>query len=139
MSKNLFRIVLLCVVGAFALTTLYAQVPATPLTVTYTYSGLPLPLPVDSANVAALLQVVVPRSLTITKVTASVQVNYPAIGDLNVYMFSPKGTRAKLLERNCGSLLNIDSSFDDAATSKYADFCPPEPGRGPSRTTAAIR
>jgi subtilisin-like proprotein convertase family protein len=73
-----------------ALTTLNAQVPATPLTVTYTYSGLPLPLPVDSADVAALLYVTVPRSLTITKVTASVQVNYPAVGDLNVYMFFPE-------------------------------------------------
>lgn len=131
MTKSLIRIVLLCVVGALALTTLNAQVPATPLTVTYTYSGDPLPLPVDSADVAVLMKMSIPRSLTITKVTASVQVNYPAVGDLNVYMFSPAGTRTKLLERNCGSLLNIDSSFDDAAQSKYADFCPSEPGRGP--------
>jgi uncharacterized protein (TIGR03437 family) len=133
MSKSLIRIVLLCVVGALALTTLNAQVPATPLTVTYTYSGLPVPLPVDSADAAVLLYVSVPRSLTITKVTASVQVNYPAVGDLNVYMFSPIGTRTKLLERNCSSLVNIDSSFDDAASSKYADFCPSEAGRGPFR------
>jgi uncharacterized protein (TIGR03437 family) len=122
-----------CVVGALALTTLNAQVPATPLTVTYTYSGDPLPLPVDSADVAVLMKISVPRSLTITKVTASVQVNYPAVGDLNVYMFSPAGTRTKLLERNCGSLVNIDSSFDDAAQSKYADFCPAEAGKGPFR------
>ncbi len=133
MRKKLFRIVLSCVVGALALTTLNAQTPATPLTVTYTYSGFPLPLPIDSANVAVLMRVVVPRSLTITKVTASVQVNYPEVGDLNVYMFSPNGTRVKLLERNCGSLMNIDSSFDETAESKYADFCPTEPGRGPYR------
>jgi uncharacterized protein (TIGR03437 family) len=81
--------------------------------------------------VTVLMNVVVPRALTITKVTASLQVNYPAVGDLNVYMFSPGGTRVKLLERNCGSLMNLDSSFDDAAQSKYADFCPSEPGRGP--------
>src|SRR5512147_3170068 len=104
MRSRLFRMVLSCVAGAFALTTLKAQVPETPLTVTYTYSGYPLPLPIDSADVAALMKVVVPRSLTITKVTASVQVNYPSVGDLNVYMFSPNGTRVKLLERNCGSL-----------------------------------
>lgn len=133
MSKDLIRIVLACVVGALALTSLDAQVPATPLTVTYTYSGVPLPLPVDSANVAALLNISVPRSLTITKVTATVQVNYPAVGDLNVYMFSPSGTRTKLLERNCGSLVDIDTSFDDAAQSSYADFCPAEAGRGPFR------
>jgi len=131
MRKKMLRVMVSCVVGAFALSTLNAQVPATPLTVTYTYSGDPLPLPVDSADVAVLMKISVPRSLTITKVTASVQVNYPAVGDLNVYMFSPAGTRTKLLERNCGSLVNLDSSFDDAAQSTYADFCPSEPGRGP--------
>lgn len=133
MRRRLFQIVLSCVAGSFALSTLNAQVPATPLTVTYTYGGYPMPLPVDSADAAVLMEVSVPRSLTITKVTASVQVNYPVVGDLNVYMFSPAGTRTKLLERNCGSLVNIDSSFDDAAQSTYADFCPSEPGRGPFR------
>jgi uncharacterized protein (TIGR03437 family) len=133
MGKGLFRIALSCVIGACALTTLNAQVPATPLTVTYTYSGDPLLIPVDSVDVAVLMRISVPRSLTITKVTASAQVNYPAVGDLNVYMFSPNGTRVKILERNCGSLVNIDSSFDDAAQSKYADFCPAEAGKGPFR------
>jgi len=37
-------------------------------------------------------------------VTASVQVQYSGVGDLNVYMWSPSGTRTKLLERNCGGL-----------------------------------
>ena len=58
MRSKLFRMILSCVVGALALTTLNAQVPATPLTVTYTYSGDPLPLPVDSADVAVLMKVV---------------------------------------------------------------------------------
>ncbi len=131
MRNKLLRIVQLCVISASALTTLYAQAPATPLTYTYTYSGYAVPIPVDSADAAVLLNVVVPRSMTITKVTASVQVNYPEVGDLNVYMYSPIGTRTKLLERNCGSLVNIDSSFDDAASTMYKDFCPSEAGRGP--------
>jgi subtilisin-like proprotein convertase family protein len=42
------------------------------------------------------MEVVVPRSLTITKVTASVQVNYPAVGDLNVYLYSPLRTRTRI-------------------------------------------
>ena len=48
-------------------------------------------------------------------------------------MYSAAGTRIKLLERNCGSLQNIDTTFDDAATTKYGDTCPPEAGRGPFR------
>jgi uncharacterized protein (TIGR03437 family) len=62
----------------------------------------------------------------------SVNVAYSPVGDLNLYLFAPDGTRTKLLERNCGdtgTLINI--SFDDAATSKYSDFCPAEAGRGP--------
>jgi uncharacterized protein (TIGR03437 family) len=74
-----------------------------------------------------------PRSLTITKVTASVQVQYSGVGDLNVYLYSPFGTRVRLLERNCGSLVNIDTTFDDAAAQRYSDFCPSEAGRGPFR------
>jgi uncharacterized protein (TIGR03437 family) len=66
------------------------------------------------------------------------QVDYPEVGDLNVYLFSPQGTRARLLERNCGSLHNIDTSFDDAATTKYADFCPSEAGRGPFQSNEPL-
>ena len=73
------------------------------------------------------------RSIQISKVTASVQVQFSGVGDLNVFMWSPEGTRTKLLERNCGSLVNIDTTFDDSASSKYADFCPVEAGRGPFR------
>ncbi len=50
-----------------------------------------------------------------------------------MYLYSPLGTRTKLLERNCGSLKNIDTTFSDSASSKYADFCPSEAGRGPYR------
>src|SRR6185295_2403978 len=65
--------------------------------------------------------------------TATVQVQFSGVGDLNVYMLSPAGTRTKLLERNCGGLVNIDTTFDDNAADKYADFCPSEAGRGPFR------
>ncbi len=36
-------------------------------------------------------------------------------------------------ERNCSGLVNIDTTFDDSAQSRYTDFCPPEAGRGPFR------
>ncbi len=114
--------------------TLLAFVPlafAQTQTFTYTYTGLPLPVYPDDWNTVAVISMFVGKSIQITKVTASVQVEFSGVGDLNVYMWSPAGTRTKLLERNCGGLVNIDTTFDDSASSKYADFCPAEAGRGP--------
>jgi uncharacterized protein (TIGR03437 family) len=116
--------------------TLLAFVPlafAQPQNFTYTYSGLPMPVYPDDWNTAAVATLFVGRGIQISKVTASVQVQFSGVGDLNVYMWSPGGTRTKLLERNCGSLVNIDTTFDDSAADKYSDFCPAEAGRGPFR------
>jgi uncharacterized protein (TIGR03437 family) len=100
---------------------------------TYTYDGLPLPVYPNDWNTVAVTSMFVGKSIQISKVTASVQVQYSGVGDLNVYMWSPAGTRTKLLERNCGSLVNIDTTFDDSAPDKFSDFCPTEAGRGPFR------
>lgn len=132
-SMKKLSIVLSCVLFAGSLTAISAQSPATPFTLTYTYSGYAVPIMIDSANSASLLTITVPRALTVQKVTASVQLSYPNVGDLNVYMYSPLRTRAKLLERNCGSLRDVDTTFDDSAPSMYAEFCPAEAGRGPFR------
>jgi uncharacterized protein (TIGR03437 family) len=35
------------------------------------------------------------------------------------------------LQRNCGNLQNIDTTFQDAAPTRFSSFCPVEPGRGP--------
>ena len=102
-------------------------------TYTYSYSGVPLPVYPDDWDTVAVATILVPRSITITKVTVGVQVQFNNVADLNVYVLSPKGTRTKLLERNCSSLVNVDTTFDDSAQSKYADFCPAEAGGGPSR------
>jgi len=82
---------------------------------TYTYSGLPMPVYPDDWNTVAVSTIFVGRSIQISKVTATVQVQFSGVGDLNVYMLSPAGTRTKLLERNCGGLVNIDTTFDDNA------------------------
>ena len=119
--------------------TILSLVMATPLlfgqaqTFTYTYSGLPIPVYPNDWDIISVATIFVPRAISITKVTASLQVQYSGVGDLNVYMYSAAGTRIKLLERNCGSLQNIDTTFDDAATSRYGDTCPTEAGRGPFR------
>jgi uncharacterized protein (TIGR03437 family) len=106
---------------------------STPTTVTYTYSGYPVYIATDDADLISIASIIVPNALKMTKVTATVAVDYSQVGDLNVFLFSPDGTRVKLLERNCGSLVNINTTFDEAAPQKYMDFCPAEAGRGPFR------
>ncbi len=100
-------------------------------TYTFTYSGLSLPIYPEDWNTIGVIRLFVGKSIQISKVTAAVQVQYSGVGDLNVFMYSPVGTRTKLLERNCGSLVNIDTTFDDSAANKYSAFCPTEAGRGP--------
>ncbi|MGI8742997.1 MAG: proprotein convertase P-domain-containing protein [Bryobacteraceae bacterium] len=102
-------------------------------TVTFSYTGAPITIPPARANVAAVAEINVPTVLTINSVTVQVQVTYPAAGDLTMYLFSPNGTRTILLQNNCGNLANVNTTFDDTAQSKFSDFCPVEPGRGPFR------
>jgi uncharacterized protein (TIGR03437 family) len=103
-----------------------------PVTANFTYHGLPLAILPDSADVITVANITVPRAIKMTKVTAQVQIQYPNTGDLNVYLFSPQGTRTKLLEHDC-SVQNVDTTFDDAAAQAWKDFCPSEAGRGPFR------
>ena len=102
-------------------------------TITYSYGGLPLPIFPDDWNTISIASIDVPRNIQVSKVTVSVQVQFSGVGDLNLFLWSPIGTRTKLLERNCGSLVNIDTTFDDGATTRYADFCPATAGQGPFR------
>ncbi len=115
---------------------LFAVVAAMPLfcqtTATYSYAGPPLPV-VFSADAATVAEITVPQALAAQRVTVQVQIDYEQVADLNVFLFSPFGTRTKLLERNCGTLRNVDTTFDDNAESAFSSFCPTEPGRGPFR------
>ena len=102
-------------------------------TFTYSYNGLPIPIYPDDWNVISVVRLFVPRSIQVSSVTSSVQVQFNGTGNLNVYLYSPAGTRTKLLERSCGSLQNIDTTFDDAAPTKFSDVCPAQAGQGPFR------
>jgi uncharacterized protein (TIGR03437 family) len=101
-------------------------------TVSYGYAGLPIPIFTDAADVITVASVFVPKALSISKVTVSVQIQYPNSGDLKLYLYSPEGTRTILLQNNC-SVVNIDTTFDDSAPQNWKDFCPTEAGRGPFR------
>ena len=99
------------------------------LTYTYTYNGAPLPVFRDSADIITIANLVVPRAILITKVTATLDIDYPRPGDLNVYMYSAILTRVRLLERNCGNQGTLNNiTFDDSAPTKYADACPTASG-----------
>ena len=97
-------------------------------TFTYSYSGLPLPIYPDDWNTVTAISLMVPRSLTVSKVTATLNLQYSGVGDLNVFLFSAAGTRSKLLERNCSGLVNVNATFDDSASSKFSDACPNQAG-----------
>ncbi len=93
-------------------------------TVTASYNGYPITILPDYYDVISVAFISVPRALKITKVTARVQIAYPEVGDLNLFLYSPDGTRTKLLEHNCGSLTNVDATFDDAAPARFSETCP---------------
>lgn len=118
------------IAGSIALMAGFSAFAQQSATVTYSYNGLPLPILTDSADVITVAEITVPRALKMSKVTAQIQIQYPNTGDLNVYLFSPMGTRVRLLEHNC-SIANIDTTFDDASTQRWSSFCPSEAGRGP--------
>ena len=104
-------------------------VKAQSVTYTFSYEGPQLPIPRNSADLIALAGIFVPKSITVTKVTVNIDIDYPSPGDINLYFYSPQGTRTKLLERNCGNtgaLSNI--TFDDSAPSRYSAVCPTQQG-----------
>jgi uncharacterized protein (TIGR03437 family) len=118
------------IAGSMILMASYTAFAQQPATATYAFNGLPLAILPDSADVISVASIVVPRALKMTKVTAQVQIQYPNTNDLNVYLFSPQGTRTKLIEHSC-SVANVDTTFDDAAPQRWSAFCPTEAGRGP--------
>ena len=122
MRKALF------IVPAFALLFSAPLACAQTQTVTYTYNGMGLPIYPNDWNVWAFANIFVPKSFTISKVTVSVQVQFNGVGALNIYLWSPQGTRTKLLERNCGNLANIDTTFDDGAPTMFSNSCPATSG-----------
>ena len=107
-------------------------------TYTASYGGLPVFIPPSNNNAYAAIRVLMPKSLIIQSVTVTMNVTYPNVSDLNVFVYSPQATRTKLLEHNCGGnpppggpLANIDTTFDDTAQTMFSSFCPATPGQAP--------
>jgi uncharacterized protein (TIGR03437 family) len=103
----------------------WAQAPET---ITVSYNGYPVTILPDDWDTISAVFVTVPKAFKITKITARVGITYPEVNDLNVFLYSPDGTRTKLLEHNCGALRNISTTFDDSAPSRFSDACPASSG-----------
>jgi uncharacterized protein (TIGR03437 family) len=106
-------------------------------TVTASYNGYPIPIMPDYWDTISVASITVPKALKMTKVTVKVNITYPQIGDLNLFLYSPDGTRTKLLEHNCGDKRIVDATFDDAASSLYNQACPAD-GRGTYRANEPL-
>jgi uncharacterized protein (TIGR03437 family) len=107
-------------------------------TVTASYNGLALPIASDDADVISIANIVVPFALKVSNLTVRLQLTYPNVADLEVYLYSPFGTRVVLLDNHCSNLVNVDTTFDDAAPQNYRDFCPAEAGRGPFKANEPL-
>jgi uncharacterized protein (TIGR03437 family) len=102
-------------------------------TLAFSYNGNPVFIPNEDSGFTAVAEIFVPSPITIRDVTSRVVIDYPDVGDLEVELFSPAGTRTILLDNDCDGLRNINTTFDDVAGQKYDQFCPAEAGRGPFR------
>jgi uncharacterized protein (TIGR03437 family) len=107
-------------------------------TITASYNGLPLPIANDAADTISVASIVVPVAFKVTNLTVRLQISYPNVADLEVFLYSPFGTRVRLLDNNCPNLVNVDTTFDDAAPQNYSQFCPAEAGRGPFRASEPL-
>ncbi len=97
-------------------------------TVTVTYSG-PVPIPDNPSGLQVSLPVYVNAALNITKVTVTVNIDHPRIGDLKITLVNPTGRTRMLADKNCGGLANLTNfTFDTAATQRFGDFCPMQSG-----------
>lgn len=131
-------------IRAFVLTIFAACVASAQTTVppvTYAYNGPPMNINYATGSVATFVTIPVSSVVTITKITATVNISYAPVSDLNLYLFSPDGTRTRLLERNCSGTANatlVNITFDDSASSTYNSFCPAEAGRGPFKSNEPL-
>ena len=131
LSKQSLKAMLLLTLGSCVT---FAQAPPT-----YAYNGPPQNVGFTTGSNATFISIPVSSTGTVTKVTVTVNISYPLVSDLNLYLFSPDGTRTKLLEHNCSgtpSATLVNMTFDDSASTLYNSFCPV---RGRTRTLEGKR
>lgn len=113
----------LCLALLCSLIALQAPAYAQQETVTVTYQG-PVRIP-DNDNDGIVLPVLVNRALDITKVTVTVDVDHPNVGDLKLTLVNPTGRTRVLADMNCNGTRNLSNfTFDTSAAARFGDFCP---------------
>jgi len=97
-------------------------------TITVTYLG-PVLIPDNSSDLAILLPVSVNAALNITKVTVTVDIDHPRVGDLRIALVNPTGRSRLLADKNCGGTRNLSNFTFDTSAPRFGDFCPSQPGQ----------
>lgn len=118
----------LCLVALCVLFGLIAPAYAQQETVTVTYQG-PVRIPDDDDD-GIILPVLVNRALSITKVTVTVDIDHPNIGDLEIRLVNPTGRTRLLADMHCNGTRNLSNfTFDTSASMRFGDFCPTQAGQ----------
>lgn len=112
-----------------AAASLHAQQPETD---TFSWNRPAEFIPPSTDGVELTFPLFVPVGLNLNKVTVTLDAQYPNLGDLRIYLFSPDGTRTILMQNNCDGTSNLNKiTFDQDAANKFGDVCPPStPLRG---------
>lgn len=97
-------------------------------TITVTYLG-PILIPDDPADLEIVLPVSVNTALNITKVTVTVDIDHPRVGDLRIRLANPTGRTRLLADENCSGTRNLTNFTFDTAGPRFGDFCPSQPGQ----------
>jgi uncharacterized protein (TIGR03437 family) len=97
-------------------------------TVTVTYQG-PVRIPDDDDD-GIVLPVLVNRAVDITKVTVTVEIEHPNIGDLEIRLVNPTGRTRVLADMHCNGTRNLSNfTFETSAGTRFGDFCPTQAGQ----------
>jgi subtilisin-like proprotein convertase family protein len=117
-----------CLVVLLPLVGLGVPIYAQTETVTVTYQG-PVRIPDDDDD-GIILPVLMNRALNITKVTLTVDIDHPNIGDLEIRLVNPTGRVRLLTDMHCNGTRNLSNfTFDTSAPMCFGDFCPTQAGQ----------
>ncbi|MEX2301932.1 MAG: proprotein convertase P-domain-containing protein [Bryobacterales bacterium] len=86
----------------------------------------PVAIPDDDAQFAIESSIFVPADLIIGDVNVTVNIQHPAISDLEVDLFAPNGERVRLADEVCPAAANFEGTiFDDDSAVEIGGTCPP--------------
>ncbi|QJX47511.1 T9SS type A sorting domain-containing protein [Hymenobacter taeanensis] len=125
-----------CGVAPFSATTTFQ----TGIQVCQTVAATSVPVTISAtgtSTVTSVINIVNTERVSDIRIR-NLAITHPDIGELEISLTSPAGTRAVLYSRNCPGTANLSISFDEAASAALA--CPLAPGSTtrPANTLSAL-